>query len=45
MTLLIAFLRALPDDALDAVPNVGYLDAVACRNAWARAVAEAARHD
>lgn len=40
-----AFLRALPDAALDTVPDVGYMDACACRNAWAAAVERAARGD
>jgi hypothetical protein len=37
------FLQDLPPAALDTVPGVGYLDAVACRNAWLRAVEEAAK--
>lgn len=40
-----AFLRALPDAALDTVPGVGYMDACACRNTWAAAVERAARGD
>jgi hypothetical protein len=38
-----AFLQDLPPAALDTVPGVGYLDAVACRNAWLRAVEQAAK--
>jgi hypothetical protein len=37
-----AFLEALPNEMLDTVPDVGYMDAVACRNAWLAAVRRAA---
>ncbi len=37
-----AFLEAIPVEMLDTVPDVGYMDAVACRNAWLAAVRRAA---
>lgn len=38
---IVAFLENLGPDVLDSMPDVGFMDATACRNAWLKMVQEA----